>query len=498
MAQSGKKQKAAGRKKVKGGKGDKKASALLSLPARIVAPRLVFVLSVVFLCVLGLIMVYSSSTITAYSDSDISSSAYFFKRHLIFLLVGAVACAFLARVPYSVWGKPWVSWLLWGITILMLLLMLVVGNTKLGATRSLSVAGFEIQPTEFAKISVLILEASIIQRYYDGDFDIRYLLGQVLAVIVVTVVLIYLQPDLGTAMILFVGLLVLFYIGGMPWWGIAGIILIGVAYFIYVCLTQSYHLERLLMFLDPFQDAQGSGYQSVQGRLALGSGGLFGTGLGFSRQKYLYLPYAYNDFIYAIIGEELGLVGAALVLFAFLAFIAEGLRIARNSSDIFGSMLAAALVSMVGFQACLNMAMIVGVAPVTGKALPFISYGGSSLLSSLLAAGLVLSVSIHSRPDVRYERRRDDLRIIDGGSGGGTGTGRKRVADAAGSKQSRGVRAGSAGLSSSAARNTRKTRGSQTQTQRQTQTRSQEVQTSKKSSGGRISYLGARKRPPRS
>lgn len=158
----------------------------------------------------------------------------------------------------------------------------------------------------------------------------------------------------------------------------------------------------------------GDGYQAIQSLYAFGSGGVFGTGLGLSRQKYLYLPYAHTDFIYAIVGEELGLIGAVFVVVLFGLFIFAGMRICRNAPDMFGCMLAGSFTVMIGFQACVNMACVTGIAPVTGKALPFISYGGSSLIATMIMIGIILSVSLRSKVGMSHERKRDNLRVIDG------------------------------------------------------------------------------------
>ena len=189
-----------------------------------------------------------------------------------------------------------------------------------------------------------------------------------------------------------------------------------VLYVVFACVTQPYQLERIITRFDPWVDPQGDGYQSVQSLYAFGSGGLFGTGLGLSRQKYLYLPYAHTDFIFAIVGEELGFIGAAALVAIFGVFIFAGIQISRRASDLYGCYIAGSMTVMVGFQACVNMACVCGIAPVTGKALPFISYGGSSLMATMIIVGLILSVSVHTRVDAENEQRRDNLRVLDGGS----------------------------------------------------------------------------------
>lgn len=407
-----------------GGKGGKrqsvadKASQFTSTPAAILLPRLLFILAVVLLCILGLIMIYSASSIEAYSSDAYNHDAlYFLKRQVIWVFLGTIACAVFSAVPYRIYANLKFAGIFWGATILFLLAMACgFGNTSLGATRSISLFGLvDIQPGEFAKVTTLILIAALLQAYRNGELDFSRFVGAVALVLVVTLALIIKQPDLGTCMILMSGLLCLAILTRVPWKFIGLLVLIVVSVFVAVCVIQPYHLERFLGTYLADQDPLDSGYQSVQGYMALANGGWFGVGFGMSRQKYEYLPYAYNDFIYAVIGEELGFVGAAAVVLLFMLFIVAGIVISRKAPDPFGASIAGGLVSMVGWQAILNMACIVGIAPVTGKALPFLSYGGSSLFITMCMVGIVLSVSRNSKVDARNERRRDNLRVMDGG-----------------------------------------------------------------------------------
>ncbi|MGN0078541.1 MAG: putative lipid II flippase FtsW [Coriobacteriales bacterium] len=412
----------------KGGKGSKGARSaarsergegpsIFGAPALIMGPRLLFIFAVVALCVLGMVMIYSASSITAYSDANFGNdSTYFFKKQVIWLAIGLAACLVCAFAPYRLWADTRVAWILHGVALLLLIAVAAgLGSTQLGADRSISIAGFSIQPAEFAKITTLLFLASHLERVREGSLEFWRGIAICLVVLIITMLLIYKQPDLGTAMILFVGVLALMILYGFPAWVILAAVGIVVLYFVAVSFLQPYHLDRITTFLDPWADAQDSGYQSVQGFLAFGSGGIFGTGLGLSRQKYNYLPYAYNDFIFAVIGEELGLIGAAGTLLLFALFIYAGLRISHMAPDLYAAVVSGSMTSMIGFQACLNMACVVGIAPVTGKALPFISYGGSSLLATMIMVGLILGISRASRLDIASERRRDNLLVMDGG-----------------------------------------------------------------------------------
>lgn len=389
------------------------SSRLLSEPSAIMAPRLLFILSVVALCILGIIMVYSASSIAAYNE--FGDAAYYVKRQAVFLVLGLVLCIICCRVPYSFWGQPVVFIAFWLATVAMLSLTAFgMGVSALGAERSIVIAGFNLQPAEFAKITVLMAVASIVQMRMNGVVSGRRFIVIVLVATIVPLILIYRQPDLGTAIILAVGLIALALLAGISWKLIALIFGVVIAYIVVACITQPYHLDRIVSMLDPWVDPQGDGYQAIQSLYAFGSGGVFGTGLGLSRQKYLYLPYAHTDFIYAIVGEELGLIGAVFVVVLFGLFIFAGMRICRNAPDMFGCMLAGSFTVMIGFQACVNMACVTGIAPVTGKALPFISYGGSSLIATMIMIGIILSVSLRSKVGMSHERKRDNLRVIDG------------------------------------------------------------------------------------
>lgn len=391
-------------------------SVLFAEPAQIMGPRLLFILSVVALCIFGLIMVYSASSISAYKD--FGDTTYYFVRQSVFLGLSVIVCVIFAAIPYKFWGNRVVFLALWIVSVLLLTATAFgLGVSALGAERSIIIAGFALQPAEFAKIFVLLTIASLAQIYMDGEMDLRKFAVMVAVAAIVPIILIYHQPDLGTAIILAVGIITLAALAGISWKIIIGIFALLGAYVVFSCVTQPYHLQRIITMFNPWIDPQGDGYQSIQSLYAFGSGGIFGTGLGLSRQKYLYLPYAHTDFIFAVVGEELGIFGAFFVVALFGVFIFAGMRICRSAPDMFGCMIAGSMTTMIGFQACVNMACVTGIAPVTGKALPFLSYGGSSLLATMMMVGIILSVSFRSRVGARYERKRDSFVVYEGGSG---------------------------------------------------------------------------------
>ena len=301
-------------------------SRFMKEPGRIMGPRLLFIASVAVLLTFGLIMVYSASSITAYNDFH--DAAYYVKRQVTFMAIGIVACIACAKIPYRFWCSPTVFVVLWFITVLLLTATAFgLGVSALGAERSIMIAGFALQPAEFAKIVILMTCASLFELWHEGKFEFRHFIGILAVATLVPLILIYRQPDLGTAIILAVGFLALCLLAQVPLKPIAIIIGALVLYVVFACVTQPYHLERIITMFDPWVDPQGDGYQSVQSLYAFGSGGLFGTGLGLSRQKYLYLPYAHTDFIFAIVGEELGFIGAAALVAIFGVFIFAGIQI---------------------------------------------------------------------------------------------------------------------------------------------------------------------------
>lgn len=402
-------------RKTRGTVSKAKTSRLFSQPSQIMAPRLLFIMSVAALCVFGLIMVYSASSITAYNDFH--DTMYYFVRQGGFIVAGIIVCTVFAAIPYRLLSNRVLFSIAWVLTVAALAATAFgFGVSALGAERSIIIAGFALQPAEFAKISVLIAVASLAQMHSDGELSGKKFVVAIIVATAIPLFLIYRQPDLGTAIILAVGLTTLAALAGISWKLIGAVFGIIIAYVVYSCVSQPYHLQRIISMFDPWIDPQGDGYQSIQSLYAFGSGGIFGTGLGLSRQKYLYLPYAHTDFIFAVVGEELGLFGTVAVVALFGLFIFAGMRICRSAPDMLGCMLAGSMTVMIGFQACVNMACVTGIAPVTGKALPFLSYGGSSLIATMIMVGIILSVSFRSRIDIDYERRRDNFVVYERGA----------------------------------------------------------------------------------
>lgn len=348
-----------------------------------------------FLTIFGLVMVYSASSVVAASQHGMSS--YFFLRQLLHAGVGFILLIFLMNVDYHVWQKPKVIRILLIICAIVLAFVLMQPRVN-GAHRWLRYGGLiSFQPSEIAKLVVLVYIASYLQRFEcEINQPIRRLLpfGMVVGLFVI---LIAIEPDLGQALCICMIAGILLYIAGLAWQYIAGVVALAVPVFYFFVLRVPFRLERIKSFLNPFHDPLGSGWQISQSLTAVGSGGFSGLGLGASKQKLFFLPEASSDFIFAVIGEELGLIGTCLVAIAFLIFFYRGARIILRSQDRFGFYLGLGITLMVVLQGFINISMVLAMMPTKGIALPFISQGGSSLVLNLLAAGVLLNLSHHKR-----------------------------------------------------------------------------------------------------
>ena len=382
---------------------------LQSAPASVMGPRLEVILAAAALTVIGLVMVFSTTSITGFSEQGDALGETI--KQCAFALVGVIACVLTARLISMDFLRTYLAEILWGITFLMLVATAVVGTVGLGAKRWLFIGGIGIQPSEFAKITITIMAAKIAMEYTDGISDTRTTIIKLFVTILIPLfIMVRLQSDLGTTMICVVAVLAVMMLCGLPAQMI-GLVVLGIfAVGVIAIGMSSYRMERL-NFTDPWADPQGSGYQLVHSLLALASGGILGVGLGNSFEKMLYLPEAETDFIFSIIGEEGGLIACLFVVACFCILLYGGFQIALNSRDKMGTYLAGALTTMLVFQAFLNILCAIGFAPTTGKPLPFVSSGGSSMLSSFIIVGLILSVSFHDSGD-ETSKRRGDLTLL--------------------------------------------------------------------------------------
>ncbi len=346
----------------------------------------------VFLMGLGIIMIYSSSSIAA--AEKFNDGAYFLKKQFLFGTCGIICMLIMMRIPYS--RLKQLAYPLWLASILMLVAVLMpgIGTEVGGAVRWLRFGPFSFQPSELAKLALVILIAYSLEKK-DIDKLKCFSIGILphLIIFVPVCALIVLQPDFGTSMMLMAFMLVMLFASGVskPYLIGLGIIAGGAAGGLIAC--KGYRYERLLAFLNPWEHASGAGFQIVQSFLAFGSGGLLGTGLGRGTQKLYYLPEPHTDFILSVIGEELGFMGVVLVICLFAAVMVCGLIIALKAEDMFGSILALGIVTLLGLQTAINMGVVMGLLPTKGMPLPFVSYGGTSLLINLIFMGILLSIS---------------------------------------------------------------------------------------------------------
>jgi cell division protein FtsW len=346
---------------------------------------------VVVFNLLGLVMVLSASSVVALDEHG--SSWYYVSRQAVWASVGAAALLAVSRVDYHRWRRMATPMLWVGLSALAAVLIPGLGVTANGARRWLGTGPITIQPAEMVKLALLVWVADLLARRAAWVRNTRATLRPVLVVLSVISLLVMLQPNLGTTLVIASIALGMCFVAGVPLaamarWGTAVAVVT-----LLLAVTAPYRRTRVLSFLDPWADPMGQGYQQVQSLVGLASGGFAGTGLGASRAKWGFLPLAHSDFIFAIVGEELGLVGALVVVVLFVLFGVLGIRVALNAPDRFGMLLAVGITAWFLSQAFVNIGAVIGVLPVTGVPLPFVSYGGSSLLFSMMGAGVLLGVA---------------------------------------------------------------------------------------------------------
>jgi cell division protein FtsW len=346
--------------------------------------------STISLAVIGLVMVLSASSVSAYAR--FGSSFLFFRRQLVYALVGAAALWLASRMRYRAWERLSAPLLLGTVALLALVLHPAAGTVAGGSARWLVVGPVTVQPSEIAKLAVIAFTSALLARRWRQIRDVGRLAMPLLPVVGLVCALILLQPDLGTTVILAGTVFAVLFAAGARlrhlFLGLVGSATLGFA----VIYMTEYQWSRFVAFLNPWSDPQGGGYHIIQSLIALASGGPLGVGLGASRQKWLYVPNAHTDFIFSIIGEELGLVGNLAVLALFGAFLYAGIRIAVRAPDAFGRLMAAGITSWIGLQAIVNLGAVTGLLPITGVPLPFVSFGGSALVVSLAAVGILVSI----------------------------------------------------------------------------------------------------------
>ncbi len=349
-----------------------------------------------FLTLFGLVMVISASSVTDLKEHG--TTWYSFKRQALWAIVGTFGLVLAIRVHYRRWRRWAGPMLIASIAMLVLVLVPGVGAEANGASRWIGVGALRVQPSEFAKLAVLLFVAKLLSdREREGKARVAALtLKPTLVVFGAVAALLMLQPNLGTTIALGAIVLTMLFIHGARVHHLGGIALLGAGAAVFLALQASYRRARVTAFLNPWADPSDTGYQTIQSLVGIASGGLFGVGLGASRAKYEFLPEAHTDFIFAIVAEELGLLGAAVVIGLFVALAYFGVRVALDTADPFGRLVATGITTWFGVQAFINIGAVVAVLPITGVPLPFVSFGGSSLVVTLVAAGILANIASHA------------------------------------------------------------------------------------------------------
>lgn len=360
----------------------------------------------------GLVMVFSASSAIALTDPELKDSLFFTKRQAIWVILGTFVMFIVMNVHYSKFKLLFIPMFL--ITVIMLILVPFVGEVRNGARSWFGIGSFGVQPTELAKLSVILYLGALIAKKKEKFREFKRGLFPILVVVGFIAFLIMLQPDLGSCLILLACAAVVILVGGANLKHLLFIFcaVMGVSLFILAIVLlkdpsyfdESYKLARLTSFMDPLADELGDGFQLVNSLRAFGHGGFFGAGFGHGIQKLHYLPEAHNDFIFATIGEELGFLGSLLFLLIYILFIWRGIVISLRCPDVYGTIVGVGIISLIAIQTLVNVGGVTGSLPITGVTLPFISYGGSSLLITLFSMGIVLNISREASPQ---DKKRD-------------------------------------------------------------------------------------------
>jgi cell division protein FtsW len=354
--------------------------------------KLLFTATLLLVCT-SVVMVYSASAVLA--TEKFSSPYALLSKQAAWVLIGLSLVPIVMRIDYRCYRQPSVVWTGLAVTCAALVAVLFAPPVN-GASRWLSLGPLGVQPSELAKIAIIVFTAALLERRMDRIDELGYALLPIGVVTGMIVGLVLVEPDLGTAVSILVIAGVMVFAAGVSYRYVVGLILVALPAFYLVVMSTEYRRQRVTAFLDPWSDPLGSAYQMIQSMIAVGTGGIFGRGLMGGVQKLFYLPEPHNDFIYAVIAEELGLVGATLVLACFCVITWRGLRTATRAPDRFGAFLAIGITVMIAFQAFFNISVVLGLAPTKGIPLPFVSSGGSSLLVCLLGMAILLNVSQHA------------------------------------------------------------------------------------------------------
>lgn len=353
----------------------------------------------------GVLMIYSASNVIGLKEYN--DSFYYFRRQFIFFIIGIALMILMIKIDIKYLYKYSLYIFLFCILLLILVLIPGIGKVSGGARSWISIGPYQFQPSEFMKISIVLLISKILSSKIQIKYEAKtFLLCLIISVF--TFGLIMLQPDFGTGLVIMISALALLYLSGMHIKYFAVLALMGLLAFAFLIISAPYRLERIMAYLNPWEDPLGSGFQAIQSLFATIPGGLFGHGFNNSIQKHFFLPEPQNDFIFAIVLEEFGLIGGAILIFVYFCIINKSFNIALNINDyyfeekremLFSKFLCFGIILSLSFQVIINMMVVVGLLPVTGITLPFLSYGGSSLITSFMGIGIILNISKYRNYD---------------------------------------------------------------------------------------------------
>ncbi len=348
-------------------------------------------ITIITLSLIGIIMIYSSSNIWAkYKYND---EFRFLKLQSIFFLISLFALKIVSNIDYKYYYNNSKKIIFICFILLILVLIPGIGSVRNGSRSWFGIGGLGIQPSEFMKLAIIIFISKYLSDYPKSVKNIKKEIIPLLFIPALSFLLIMLQPDLGTGVIILVTSISLLFVSGVDFSFFTKIGILGLFGFTGLIVIAPYRIKRILAFLNPWVDPLGSGFQSIQSLFAIGPSGLLGTGFGNSVQKHFYLPEPQTDFIFSIITEELGIFGSIIICFLFSYIIYRSLKIAINSKDLFSKYLVFGITFQLAFQTLLNLSVVVGLVPITGVTLPFLSYGGSSLITTMISIGIILNIS---------------------------------------------------------------------------------------------------------
>ena len=356
---------------------------------------LILFIAILVISIFGIIMITSASYVWA--EYKFNDPFKFTKHQFIFWLIGFILLIIISKIPYHKYYNYSNKFFFISVVLLILVIIPGIGTVRNGSRSWFGIGSFGIQPSEAAKLSLIIFTSKYLINNEKNLKDIKKGVLPILGILMFVFLLIMLQPDFGTGVIIVMSIMGLLFIGGINFKFFIRLGIIGLIGIVILIAIAPYRLERIFSFLNPWSDPLGSGFQIIQSLYAIGPGGLFGYGFLNSRQKHFYLPEPQTDFIFSIICEEFGFLGALIVTIIFLIIIIRGFKISRKCNDLFGKYLAFGITFQIAFQAVLNLMVVVGLIPVTGVTLPFLSYGGSSLLITLCEMGIVLNISRYQK-----------------------------------------------------------------------------------------------------